>query len=50
MEKEKVIFRIHYIPKEQGWRDGYCPKCGALLEHKYNPQYCGNCGQEVKWE
>lgn len=28
----------------------YCPKCGWMLYPEDHPHYCGNCGQEVKWE
>jgi len=33
-----------------GWKEGYCPKCGLSLDSFYNSKYCGNCGQAVKWE
>ena len=27
-----------------------CPKCGMVLDKFYNSEYCGLCGQKVKWE
>jgi len=32
-----------------GW-GGYCPVCGSFLLEHHNKHFCGNCGQEVKWE
>lgn len=49
-EPMNVKFRLHYAQREHGRRDGYCPKCGAMIESIYNIKYCGVCGQAVKWE
>ena len=29
---------------------GDCPKCGALLEIWHDENFCGKCGQAVKWK
>lgn len=29
---------------------GYCPKCNQILDGIYNKQFCGRCGQAVKWD
>ena len=29
---------------------GYCPKCNHILDGIYNKQFCGSCGQSVKWD
>ena len=29
---------------------GFCPKCSHTLIYGMNKHFCGNCGQEVKWE
>ena len=29
---------------------GHCPKCGKGIDSDAYPQWCGFCGQEVKWE
>ena len=31
-------------------REGNCPACGMKLDWFYNGNYCGCCGQAVKWE
>ena len=31
-------------------RKGFCPKCHQEIEWLFNRQYCGFCGQAVKWE
>lgn len=41
---------IRRTPKVQGFRNGNCPKCGALLNQFHNTNNCGQCGQKVKWE
>ena len=28
---------------------GECPNCGKLINSGDYPNYCGNCGQAVKW-
>lgn len=28
---------------------GYCPKCGKKINSVDHKNYCGECGQEVKW-
>ena len=29
---------------------GYCPSCKRPLKLRFNQRFCGECGQEVKWE
>lgn len=29
---------------------GECPNCGKLINSGDYPNYCGRCGQAVKWE
>lgn len=31
-------------------RKGFCPKCHQEVKHVLNRNYCGFCGQAVKWE
>jgi hypothetical protein len=28
---------------------GLCPSCGKMLNSTCNENFCGRCGQEVKW-
>lgn len=30
-------------------RKGFCPKCHQEMEWLFNRNYCGFCGQAVKW-
>lgn len=32
------------------YRAASCPKCNELLKWVYHRNYCGYCGQAVKWE
>ena len=41
---------IHRHNRSDGFYDGNCPLCGALLDSFYNHRFCGTCGQVVKWE
>lgn len=29
---------------------GCCPSCKRPLKNRFNKQFCGECGQAVKWE
>lgn len=29
---------------------GECPNCRSFINSEYYPNYCGNCGQVVKWK
>lgn len=31
-------------------RNGFCPKCHQTIEWLFNRNYCGFCGQEVRWD
>ena len=41
---------IHRHNRSDGFYDGNCPLCGALLDSFYNHRFCGTCGQVVKWD
>ena len=38
----------HVIKKSAG--HGICPGCGHLIPAWSSPNYCGFCGQAVKWD
>lgn len=42
--KEQEPVRPDYSPYYQEW---YCGNCGKMIPRAYN--YCGYCGQAVKW-
>ena len=50
LKAQESVKVIHRTPKVQGFRNGNCPKCGALLNQFHNANNCGQCGQKVKWE
>ena len=43
--KQVNISQTHYEMKY-----GLCPRCEKQIDTLVNPHYCGNCGQELKWE
>ena len=50
-EPQTVI--VDDIPKDDTWFGiwfGRCPNCKEMLTKKYHKHFCGNCGQEVKWD
>ena len=50
LKTQESVKVIHRTPKVQGFRNGNCPQCGALLNQFHNANNCGQCGQKVKWE
>lgn len=41
---------VHVTAKINYRKIGECPTCGNLINSGYYPNYCGVCGQAVKWE
>lgn len=41
---------VHVTANINHRKIGVCPNCGVLLNSDYYPNYCGKCGQAVKWE
>lgn len=51
-DKEPVMVLHKMQQKPQASRfdySGNCRKCGMLLDSFYNSEYCGLCGQAVRW-
>ena len=38
------------IGEQISCKSGSCPNCGKMLNSTCNKKFCGDCGQEVKWE
>ena len=50
-EEQSVIFDRQCEVEPGRWeRKGFCPKCHQLVLWMVNREYCGFCGQKVKWE
>ena len=50
MKKQKQInIATHHIDGF-GNRITYCPSCNTLMRYEFNKNYCGSCGQAVKWD
>lgn len=41
---------VHVTVKINYQKIGECPTCGKLIDSGYYPNYCGACGQAVKWK
>jgi hypothetical protein len=41
---------VDMVLSKKWFRTASCPKCNELLEWVYHRNYCGYCGQAVKWE
>lgn len=41
---------VHVIADINHRKIGECPTCGKLINSGDYPNYCGHCGQAVKWE
>ena len=41
---------VHVTVKINYQKIGECPTCGNLIDSGYYPNYCGACGQAVKWK
>lgn len=50
-EPQSVIFDKQCEVEPGRWeRKGFCPKCHQVVLWMVNREYCGFCGQAVKWE
>ena len=50
-EEQSVIFDRQCEVEPGRWeRKGFCPKCHQIVLWIVNREYCGFCGQKVKWE
>lgn len=50
MLKEQEAKKVNISQTHCGMKYGLCPQCGKQIDTLVNPNYCGCCGQEVKWE
>ena len=41
---------VHVMVKINYRKIGECPTCDKLINSGYYPNYCGVCGQAVKWK
>lgn len=48
--KEHEAKKVNISQVHCGMKYGLCPKCGGHVDTLVNPDYCGYCGQELKWE
>ena len=48
--KEQEAKKVNISQAYRGMKYGLCPQCGKQIDTLMNPNYCGCCGQEVKWE
>ena len=46
-QEPKTVLSDRHV---HGVLEGYCPNCHQVVEWMINRQYCGFCGQAVKWE
>ena len=49
-EAKTVLYRKERSVNPGKALSGFCPKCSHTLIYGMNKHFCGNCGQEVKWE
>jgi len=50
-EPKSVIFDRQCEVEPGRWeRKGFCPKCHQVVLWIVNREYCGFCGQKVKWQ
>lgn len=45
----RVPFRVLHKAKRGKDFDGNCPNCGMLVHGFWNSNYCGLCGQALRW-
>lgn len=51
LSTQKPVAVIPAVKKDgELLHEGNCPVCGMKLDWFYNGNYCGCCGQEVKWD
>lgn len=48
--KEQEPKQVNDIAQQISCFSGICPSCGKMLNTTCNKNFCGECGQEVKWE
>lgn len=48
--KEQEAKKVNISQMHYGIKYGLCPRCEKQIDTLVNPHYCGNCGQELKWE
>ena len=48
--KEQEAKKVNISQAHCGMKYGLCPTCGKQIDTLVNPNYCGCCGQAVKWE
>lgn len=48
--KEQEPQLVLNIGEQISCKSGSCPNCGKMLNTTSNKKFCGDCGQEVKWE
>lgn len=48
--KEKEPKYVNSIAQQISCLSGTCPKCGKMLNTTCNKNFCGDCGQAVKWD
>ena len=49
LEKQEMKTVTDIQLSKDGFIFGGCPKCKALITHSDHRNYCGYCGQGVKW-
>ena len=47
--KEQEPEYVNNIAQQISCFSGTCPKCGKMLNTTCNKNFCGDCGQVVKW-
>lgn len=47
--KEQEPKYVNSIAQQISCFSGTCPKCGKMLNTTCNKNFCGECGQAVKW-
>lgn len=50
MLKEQEPKQVNDIAQQISCFSGICPNCGKMLNTTCNKNFCGECGQAVKWE
>ena len=48
--KEQEPMAVHVTAEINYRKIGNCPNCGKPINSGDYPNYCGHCGQAVKWE
>ena len=48
--KAQEPMAVHVTAEINYRKIGNCPNCGKTIDSGDYPNYCGHCGQAVKWE